>query len=73
MVERHTDLKVCNTSEEVALLERSPLCRQTVEIQDEAGEEAAIEVTMKKKKIKDNKPIHMGLAILQWSKYLFIE
>ena len=73
MVERHTDLKVCHTEEEVTLLERSPLCRQTIEIQDEAGQEAATEVVMRKKKIKDSKPIHMGLAILQWSKFLFIE
>ena len=73
MVERHTDLKVCHTDEQVALLERSPLCKQTIEIQDEAGEESAVEVVMKKKKIKDNKPITFGLAILQWSKLLFIE
>ena len=73
MVERHTDLKVCHTEEEVALLQRSPLCKQKIEIQDEDGEETAIEVVMKKKRIKDNKPITFGLAILQWSKLLFIE
>ena len=73
MVERHTDLKVCNTDKEVALLERSPLCKQKNEICDEDGEEIAVEVIMKKKKIKDNKPITFGLAILQWSKLLFIK
>ena len=73
MVERHTDLKVCHTSEELVKLQRSPLCKQIIEIQDEEGEERAIEVVMKKKRIKDNKPITFGLAILQWSKLLFIE
>ena len=73
MVERHTDLKVCMTDMELKKLECSPLCKQTIELTDEDGEEVAVEVVMKKKKIKDNKPITFGLAILQWSKLLFLE
>ena len=73
MVERHTDLKVCSTDEEVKQLDRSPLCKQKIELYDEEGNEVMTEVVMQKKKIKDNKPITFGLAILQWSKLLFLE
>ena len=73
MVERHTDLRVCMNDAEIQKLERSPLCKQKIELTDQEGEEIATEVVMKKKKIKDNKPITFGLAILQWSKLLFLE
>ena len=30
------------------------------------------ELTMRKKRIWDDKPVHVGVAILQWSKLLFL-
>ena len=44
-----------------------------VDLVDEYDEVAGYEVTMNKKKIVDTKPIHFSVAILQWSKLLFIE
>ena len=73
MVERHTDLRVCMNDAELQKLGRSPLCRQKIQLTDEDGDEIVTEVVMKKKKIKDDKPITFGLAILQWSKLLFLE
>ena len=47
---------------------RTPLCSGQNEIISEAGEEVAVEVKSKKRKIIDDKPVIYGLAILQWSK-----
>ena len=41
-------------------------------IYTEEGEASATEVTCEKKTISDSKPVHIGVAILQWSKLLFL-
>ena len=53
-------------------LMKSPYFQDSVEILNEADDLACYKVKMKKKKIKDSKPVHIGVAILQWSKVLFI-
>ena len=43
------------------------------EILDENGEPESWEVATRKKTIEDDKPVHFSLAILQYSKLLFLE
>ena len=52
--------------------QRSPRYVNCLEFLDEDGERSAIEIEMNKQKIKDDKPVHIGVAILQWSKLLFL-
>ena len=42
------------------------------EICDDFGEVSAYEIKMRKKKIIDSKPVHIGVAILQHSKLLLL-
>ena len=44
----------------------------STEILNEDGEPEAWEVAKKKKTIYDDKPVHFSLAILQYSKLLFL-
>ena len=39
---------------------------------DETGEVKGYEVKMRKRTIYDDKPVHLAVAILQWSKILFL-
>ena len=72
-VTRHCQTKIvpANDHKKLEKLERSPLCQVVTQILTEESDVAALEVKMKKRKIVDDKPIHYGLAILQWSKLLF--
>ena len=71
-VEKHTKLKVVFEADKLDKLQRSALCANEHSIIDEEGDEVAHEVRMLKAKITDDKPILYGLAILQWSKLLFL-
>ena len=51
---------------------RNPFFRHDDEVYDENNNLACYMVKMDRKKIKDSKPVHMGVAILQWSKVLFV-
>ena len=50
----------------------NPFFRHDSEVYNASDELACYIVKMDKKKIRDSKPVHMGVAILQWSKVLFI-
>ena len=71
-VEKHSKLKVVFEADKLDKLQRSALCTSEHSIIDEDGEEVAHEVRMLKAKITDDKPLLYGLAILQWSKILFL-
>ena len=51
---------------------KSPLYRRDNFLSTEA-DEGIFEVTMDQKRIVDNKPVHMGIAILQYSKLMLLE
>ena len=51
---------------------KSPFYRGRKDVYDEDDQLACYIVKMDKKKITDSKPVHIGIAILQWSKVLFI-
>ena len=56
----------------MAEVERTPRCHAINEVYGEDGEIACWSVTESKREIRDSKPVHVGIAILQWSKLLFI-
>ena len=64
--------KLVTDEEKLEKYWKSPFYRDNQEVYDENDELACYLVKMDKKKIKDNKPVHIGVAILQWSKVLFI-
>ena len=72
-VSRHRDTRVYTDLNDVIKDEKSPFFRQTKEIIDENGDLQGYLVTKTKQKVTDNLPVHIGVAILQWSKYIFIE
>ena len=47
--------------------------RSQGEVTNSCGELGAFEVKMNKKKIIDDKPLHINVAILQYSKLLFLD
>ena len=44
-----------------------------VDLEDELHQVMGTEVNMHKTTVYDDKPVHIGFSILQWSKYLFLE
>ena len=69
---KHTVSKLVTESDDLENDFRSPFFKDCVEVHDEADDLACYMVKMKKSKIYDSKPVHIGVAILQWSKVLFI-
>ena len=51
---------------------RSPFYKHHSELPTEDGEECLFEVVMDQKKVTDDKLVHVGVAILQESKLLFL-
>lgn len=51
---------------------RSPFWSSYDEVHDENDELVCYVSSSKKSKVVDNKPVHIGVAILQWSKLLFL-
>ena len=51
---------------------RKPLFISAPALVNEEEDITGFEVLMKKKKIVDDKPVHFGAAILQWSKVIFM-
>ena len=49
---------------------RAPFYKSDHTHTNECGDFSGCEITSSKKTILDNKPHHIGVAILQWSKYL---
>ena len=71
-VEKHTDTGLYPPDHDIAKLIKQLLYKDHVVIQNEEGEAGATEVTCDKSSIEDEKPVHIGVAILQWSKVLFL-
>ena len=47
-------------------------CLTETELNSANGDFCAFEIQMKKNKVNDAKPVHLGVAILQHSKLLFL-
>ena len=71
-VEKHTSTSLFPPDQNIAKILKRALYKDHVVIQNEEGEAGATEVTCDKKIIEDDKPVHIGVAILQWSKLLFL-
>ena len=71
-VDRHKNTSLLPVDYNIAKLARRPMYRDHVVIQDENGDACATEVTSLKQTVEDSKPVHIGVAILQWSKLLFL-
>ena len=71
-VSRHTKLHIVETHQQKDKHTRSPFCTGTHDIADEEGAVMGYEILKNKTIIKDDKPILYGVAILQWSKLLFL-
>ena len=69
---KHNDTRLVTDADRLEKLMKSPYFKESVEVLDETDDLACYKVKMKKEKIKDSKPVHVGVAILQWSKVLFI-
>ena len=71
-VEDHKNTSLYPPNHNITKIARRPLYKNHVVIENEEGEAGATEVTLEKKTIEDSKPVHIGVAILQWSKLLFL-
>ena len=69
---KHNDTRLVTDADRLEKLMKSPYFKESVEVLDETDDLACYKVKMVKKTIKDSKPVHVGVAILQWSKVLFI-
>ena len=72
-VDRHknTDLKPVGYN--ITKLAKRTMYSDHVVIQDENGDACATEMTSRKATVEDSKPVHIGVAILQYSKLLFLK
>ena len=71
-VTKHHRFVVTQSDETVKKLMRKPTFIGLTSLVDEEDDECAMEVEMRKKRVVDSKPIHYNIAILQWSKLLFL-
>ena len=73
MVERlDRDKVIVGDSRRLQQLSKNPLFKSDVAMVKESGESDFIEIEMKPRKVIDDKPLAMGVAILQHSKLLFL-
>ena len=72
-VRRHKVHDVVVDTDELYKKMAKPRFVSMTEILDENGEPESWEVATRKKTIEDDKPVHFSLAILQYSKLLFLE
>ena len=70
---RHTSTHVEHKPSQIKKLMVQPRFISDVDLEDEFNEVMATEVNMHKSTVHDGKPVHVGFAILQWSKVLFLE
>ena len=71
-MEKHSEVKICLDDNEWLRLVRKPLYKDDDDILDACGEITAYEVKLQKSKVVDDKPLHTNVAILQYSKLLFL-
>ena len=71
-VEKHSNTHLFPPDHDISKFIKRALYKDHVVIQNEEGEAGATEVTSNRKTIDDSKPVHIGVAILQWSKLIFL-
>ena len=72
-VDRHKNTSLKPAGYDIAALARRTMYKDHVVIEDENGDACATEVTSLKGTVEDDKPVHIGVAILQHSKLLFLK
>ena len=71
-VEKYKNTRLIDNDDKLSKLIRKPYFMTQATLVNEAGEFGAYEVISKRKRTNDSKAHHVGVAILQWSKLLFI-
>ena len=72
-IRRHKKNKIILDEEKLRKQEAKPRFIQTTNLCNETGDPECREVSSKKKFVDDDKPVHFSLAILQYSKLMFLE
>ena len=72
-VAKHKRTLIVTDEDKAETLEHKPFFVDYKEYMDEKQECGAWEITMRKRKVKDDKPVHLAYAILQHSKLMFLE
>ena len=72
-VAKHKRTLIVTNEDEAVTYECKPFFVDYKEFIDENQECNAWEITMRKRKVKDDKPVHLAYAILQHSKLMFLE
>ena len=72
-VSRHKQTRIYTDDKKLTRNIRSRFCCNNTDLFTELEVETLAECTNQKKRVKDSKPIHMGVAILQEAKLLFME
>jgi len=71
-VAKHRNNNLYTDFDDLLKDERSPFFKKSSEVLTEDGEVACYVTNLTKAVVKDDKPVHIGVAILQWSKLLFL-
>ena len=69
---KHTSTEVVFEESKANKLGRKAFFVNEKEFCDESGDVKGYEIKMRKRTIYDDKPVHVAVAILQWSKILFL-
>ena len=72
-IRRHKKHKIILDVQKLRKHEAKPRYQSTADLSNESGDAECWEVTSKKKYVDDDKPVHFSLAILQYSKLMFLE
>ena len=71
-VAKHRQNRLYDALDDVVKDEKSPFFKKMTEVYNENDDIACYLTNLIKAKVKDDKPVHIGVAILQWSKLLFL-
>ena len=71
-VAKHRQNRLYDALDDVVKDEKSPFFNKMSEVYDESDDIACYLTNLTKAVVKDDKPVHIGVAILQWSKLLFL-
>ena len=69
---KHRQNRLYDALDDVVKDEKSPFFNKMSEVYDESDDIACYLTNLTKAVVKDDKPVHIGVAILQWSKLLFL-
>ena len=71
-VAKHRNNNLYTDFDDLLKDEKSPFFKKSSEVLTEDGEVACYVTNLTKAVVNDDKPVHIGVAILQWSKLLFL-